>query len=424
MSGKTTLYLRNLLQNLGPGLLFASAAIGTSHLVLSTRAGANYGAQMLLVIILANLFKYPFFEFGVRYTGATQQTLLHGYLRQGRWVLMLYLLVNLLTMFVIIAALTVVTAGLLANIFAVEHFNLQLASVGLLAGITTILIIGQYRFLEKSLKYIIALLFLAVMLAFVIALSNGMPARSPNFVTPNIFSEGGLILLVMLTGWMPTAVEASSWPSLWAVAHARARGQLVDLKSSLQEFNAGYLLTAFLGLVFLGLGAFTLYGSGQQLSGQPVAFSRQLMHLFTENIGGWAYWVVAIAAFAAMFSTCFTAQDAAGRVNMENIRLLFYSHKSNFNERRSYILLLLLISLMSFGLISWFVKDLGFLVELATSISFMIAPLVGFLNLRAIRSTQIPKEARPPRWMIVLAWLGMIFLGGFALFYAWFRWFS
>lgn len=45
----------------GPGILIASAAIGGSHLVASTQAGALYGWQLAIIILLANFFKYPFF---------------------------------------------------------------------------------------------------------------------------------------------------------------------------------------------------------------------------------------------------------------------------------------------------------------------------------------------------------------------------
>jgi len=46
----------------------ASAAIGGSHLVASTQAGALYGWQLALIIVLTNLFKYPFFRFSAHYT--------------------------------------------------------------------------------------------------------------------------------------------------------------------------------------------------------------------------------------------------------------------------------------------------------------------------------------------------------------------
>ena len=68
--------LRGLLQSLGPGLLFAGAAIGVSHLVQSTRAGATYGFALVWVVLLANLLKYPFFEFGPRYAAATGDSVL------------------------------------------------------------------------------------------------------------------------------------------------------------------------------------------------------------------------------------------------------------------------------------------------------------------------------------------------------------
>lgn len=69
----------SLLKKLGPGLLFAGAAIGVSHLVLSTRAGANFGFGLIWALLLVNLFKYPFFQYGPRYAMATGESLLEGY---------------------------------------------------------------------------------------------------------------------------------------------------------------------------------------------------------------------------------------------------------------------------------------------------------------------------------------------------------
>ena len=38
------------LKSIGPGLLYPGAAVGVSHLVQSTRAGAKYGLIMILVV--------------------------------------------------------------------------------------------------------------------------------------------------------------------------------------------------------------------------------------------------------------------------------------------------------------------------------------------------------------------------------------
>lgn len=59
----------------GPGILMATAAIGGSHLISSTQAGALYGWQLAIMIILANVFKYPFFRFGTDYVYDLCQTL-------------------------------------------------------------------------------------------------------------------------------------------------------------------------------------------------------------------------------------------------------------------------------------------------------------------------------------------------------------
>ncbi len=55
------------LKSLGPGLLFAGAAIGVSHLVQSTRAGADFGFGLiwaLVIVVYIPLFFHAFF--GIR----------------------------------------------------------------------------------------------------------------------------------------------------------------------------------------------------------------------------------------------------------------------------------------------------------------------------------------------------------------------
>ena len=54
--------INHILKKLGPGLLFAGAAIGVSHLVQSTKAGAEFGFGLIWALIIANLFKYPLTE--------------------------------------------------------------------------------------------------------------------------------------------------------------------------------------------------------------------------------------------------------------------------------------------------------------------------------------------------------------------------
>ena len=123
--------LQRFLKSLGPGILFAGAAIGGSHLIQSTRAGANYGFNLILLIIMINFLKYPFFEFGQRYTAATQQNLLVGYGTLGRWVLYLYLFLTLVTAFPTVAAVSFINANIATYIIGATISPL-VVSIGLL----------------------------------------------------------------------------------------------------------------------------------------------------------------------------------------------------------------------------------------------------------------------------------------------------
>lgn len=71
------------LKAMGPGILMASAAVGGSHIVSSTQAGGSYGWSLLLLVILAHVFKYPFFRFGAEYTADTGKTLVEATPKKG-----------------------------------------------------------------------------------------------------------------------------------------------------------------------------------------------------------------------------------------------------------------------------------------------------------------------------------------------------
>ena len=112
-----------VISRLGPGLLFAGAAIGVSHLVQSTRAGADFGFGLIWALILVNLFKYPFFQYGPRYAIVTGESLLDGYYKIGKFFLIAYFVLNILTMFTIQTAVTIVTAGLASSLFGFTDNN-------------------------------------------------------------------------------------------------------------------------------------------------------------------------------------------------------------------------------------------------------------------------------------------------------------
>jgi len=409
---------KTFIKNLGPGLLFASMAIGTSHLVLSTKAGAQYGWLMIIPIVLANIFKYPFFEFGVRYTHLTDKTLIEGYLNRGKGYLWFYAVITLITTFTILAALYTVTAGLFKNLFRLEEISLTIIALGLFVFISLLLIIGRYRFLENSLKLVVSILFVALLVTTILVVYNGQVDVTPNFKPTPLFNEAGILFLIGLMGWMPTTVEASSWVSLWSIEKWKGANSKPTLKQALQEFNTGYALTAVLAIFFLTIGCMTLYGTGTELSGNGVVFADQVVRLFTTHIGPWAYVFIAVSAFATMFSTCMTAHDAVARVSLDIIGLLYQKPKK-LRNRKNFSITIIVLALVNFVVIAAFSANMGQLVALATFVSFVVAPIIGYMNLKNVMSDDLPKENKPKKWLQTLTYFGILFLTCFSLLYFW-----
>lgn len=408
------------LKTMGPGILFASTAIGVSHLVQSTRAGADYGFALVPFILAANVFKYPFFEYGSRYANATGESLIDGYHRLGKWMSWLYFFITLGSMFFVTAAVGAVTSGFLQNLFGLQGMG-NWPTIVLFAGCALILIGGKYGLLDSLIKVIGAVLLLSTLLAFALAMGKGSGQVPENFKSPDLWSPASLGFIVALMGWMPTAVDLSTWNSLWTVARIRQTGYRPSLKETLLDFNLGYIISAVLALCFVTLGAYMLYGSGKALPESPGQFSHAVVGMFTNFIGNWSYFIIAASAFSIMFGTCIAVFDGYARALERNTELLFMGVKSGeVNEDKSkvmYSLTLVVVSLGSFGIIYFFADKMKPLVDLATVISFLIAPVIAAINFRLVTGKYVAPEFHPKLWLKVLSWLGLIFLLGFAVVY-------
>ncbi|MCZ6521971.1 MAG: divalent metal cation transporter [Bacteroidetes bacterium] len=405
-----------ILKTLGPGILFASTCIGVSHLVQSTRAGAVYGFSLLLVVVLANIFKYPFFEFASRYTNATGKSIIDGYFTKGRWILLLYFLITLPSMFVVTAAVTFVTSGLLANLIPIQA-STDLWTAIILFVCIVVLALGRYRFLDQLLKVVGVVLLLSTLTAFFSVLLHGRAEPIQEFIPPRVLDPAGIIFLIALMGWMPTAVDISTWISLWAEAKIKESGFHPTLRESSIDFNFGYWASAFLAICFLTLGSYIIYGTGIELSNSSPKFAEQLINMFTTAIGKWSYYVIALAALCTMFSTSITVVDGYARAVTRTISLLF-----NFREqgnRLPFISITIVLGIGTYLVVSQYLNNLKQLVDLATIVSFVIAPLAGYLNYYVIFSQEIKPEYRPPLWLKNLALMGLVFLTIFTFIFVW-----
>lgn len=401
----------------GPGLILAAAAIGVSHLVQSTRAGADYGFSLIWAVVLASLMKYPFLEYGPRYANATGESLIAGYKKLGGGALWIYILFTLGTMFAIQAAVTIVTASLAVELTGLDLPLLAWSCVILLICVG-VLFKGQYSALDSFIKMVMVVLTVSTVIAFIVAVTDG----STRSVTqaPSVWNVAGVTFLIALMGWMPIPIDAAAWHSLWTLERERQTHHKSSLKESLLDFNIGYVGATILALIFLALGAMVMFGSEISFSSSGAAFARQFIDLYTTTLGEWAHWIIITCAFTTMFSTTLTVTDSYPRVGEEIIREL-RGRESAYPEALQYRYLLFYISVISILVLFITGSRFTYIIDLATSLSFLTAPALAFINYRLLFSEHTPQEARPPFWLKGLSWLGILFLTAFALLFFYWR---
>ena len=407
-------------QVLGPGILFASTAIGVSHLVQSTRAGALVGFGLVWAVVAANLAKYPFFEFGSRFANATGESLIEGYRSISKTAAVTYLIITIGTCFFVMGAIGIVTASFLDNLFGISAaFELNATpavAIGVFATATTLLSWGQYKALDSLIKLIAGVLLISTVGAFMAALFHTpLSAVPPPPIDFTPWSGAGLAFLIALMGWMPTAVDLSSWNSIWTLERIEQTGYHPPLKDTLREFNVGFVFSALLALLFLGLGALLFYAHEVKFPEGTAAFASGVVHLYTQAIGSWSWWIIATAAFSAMLGTCIACLDGYARSLARSIATLTGSGRTK--RRRNERFSLFGIALGALILILAFPDDITILVDIATTLSFLVAPIVAGANLFLVTRKEFPKEARPPLWMIILSWCGLLFLTSFSLLF-------
>lgn len=408
--------LSSFLKTAGPGILFASTAIGVSHLVQSTRAGADYGLLLIGFVVLAMTMKYAFFEYGSRYANVTQTSIIDGYKKLGRPALWLYFLLTIASMFFVTGAVGFVTAGFFENLFGIDFLG-EWTVVILFAICVSILAVGKYGALDGLIKIIAIVLVVSTVSAFLLTLWNGPVEPVSNFVPNDLWTSSGIFFLLALMGWMPTAVDLSSWNSLWTLERMKQTNYRPNLKETLFEFRLAYVITGILAVMFVTLGAFIFYGSGQELPNNNAQFAQKVVTLYTQTIGDWSYVIISASAFTVMFGTILAIFDGYSRSLHRTIELLFSKNNEivQTKYRPVYVVILLVLAIGSLVVVLQFGNDLHSLVDFATVLSFVIAPVIAIFNYKLVRGKHLEKQWWPSSFLQGLSIAGIVFLISFAV---------
>ena len=397
----------------GPGLLWAAAAIGVSHLVQSTRAGADAGFALAGVILLALILKYPFFEYGPRYAAATGESLVEGYNRIGRWALWLYFGITLSTALIIQVAIVLFTSFLLQTAFGIP---LPLPAVAALLILTCagLLRVGRFRGLDGTIKLVLVLL--AVSTLFAAALAVPRADLSTLAFWPPASAAVPFAFILALAGWMPSAIDVAVWSSVWTLAKNRDTGTTASVAHALLDFRIGYVATGILAFAFLLLGAGVMFHAGTSFSNAGTQFSLQLVDLYSQTLGAWTRPIVLVAVVTTMFSTALTVIDGFPRVIARSIAVIRAHGPARAADDTGpvYWVSGAILGAATVLVVIRFAGSLTSMVDFATIVSFLTAPILGYLNLRVVTGSNVAPEHRPGRALVWWSHAGLVLLGGTA----------
>ena len=398
------------LAKLGPGLMLAAAAVGVSHLVHATRAGAGFGLSLVWLVILISILKYPAFRFAVDYASQTDRSLVHAYSKLGRVALAWLSVAIAVDFFVATTAVALVTAGLFISVFDLPFSGPQVA-IGLCLVTAAILINGHYVKAERIVKLLVLLFSVLVLVATFLALpelgSNGR----------GLFGELNpgwplAAFVIAMAGWMPMPLSGSIFLSMWAREKKAASSVAIGHKAALTDLRFGWVLTVVLAVCFVLLGAAILFQTDRVAPASAGDFATELLSIFTSAIGAWSYSLIAIAAIAVMWSGVFALMDALPRVSARIADHIAGRAESGASRYATFLLIqfvgvtLILLFLMS---------NFGTFIDFATSAGFISAPALAYFNYRAVTSAEIATRYQPTRSLLVWHWIGFAAMTFFAL---------
>lgn len=396
---------RNLLAILGPGILYTAAAVGVSHLVYATRAGAVYGLAMIPFILFFCLLKYPALRFGNEFAAATGHSLVDSYIGFGRWTLWLFGLSQILNMVFIVAAIGLVTTALINAVLGYS-VRLLVNNGALLLISAVILVTGRYHILERLSKAIVALFTILILMATFSALFK-LKLNNLNVGCVN-FNAATLLYVVAMAGYMPTPLDASVLQSLWARAKADDCSCEFSVSDARLDFNIGFITTVILAICFVLLGMVVMYSNGIPPEENSIGFANQVIRLFTELVGNWAYYPIGVAAITVMFSTLLTVMDGYPRVIEALVTDLIPETGGKFMGRRFYDWIMLFLVLASLVVISVFMKSFQAFIDMTSVIAFLVGPFIAWLNHRSMFGNRIPAEIQPGP--VIRIWSGTALL--------------
>jgi len=414
----TTLW--GALRRVGPGLILASAIVGSGELIATTVLGAEFGYSLLWLILLSCVIKIVVQHEMGRYAIATGETALESFDRvrgprwRVSWVVWLWFAMLLLSIFAV--------GGMLGAIGEVLHMIFPAVSITAwvwIVNLATIvlLIFGRYSLVEHvSMGLVASFTVLTVSCAAVLLKSPQYfswadVAGGLSFSLP----EGGLVTAIAVFGI--TGVGASElviYP-YWCIEKGyarfagpqdgspgwkrRAEGWVgvmgVDIISSLLIYTVSTV-------AFYLLGAGVLHGMGVVPVGSEMV--DMLSNMFTATLGPSSRLLFLAGAVAVFYSTVFAATAAHSRLCADFVSLIGVFDKRNYAARLIATRISVVVLLGLPATIFMFIREPVVMVTIGGVAEALMLPVIAFSTVY-LHHIHLPKSIVPKGWITLALWI-------------------
>lgn len=300
------------IRNVGPGAFVVAAFIGPGTVTTCTLAGANFGFKLLWAIVFATVATIILQEMTARLGVVTQQGLGES-LRKifadspARWPLFILITLALYMGNAAYEAGNLSGAALgLQAVFDSDASVFRWFIVGISGAAGMLLWQGTYRYIERILLSLVALMALSFVTTFVIVRPD-IAALAQGLVIPTI-PGGALTVVIALIG--TTVVPYNLF------LHAAAAKEKWQSESDLADARTDTAISIGLGgvitILIVSTAAASFFGSGLQ-----IASAGDMASQFEPLFGRFSRYLLGLGFLAAGLSSAITAPLATAHVMTE-----------------------------------------------------------------------------------------------------------
>lgn len=351
-------WLGFLQEHFGPAILWAVVGIGANTVILAPTIGAQYGLFGLWIVALVFLVKWGGWELGIRYSYVTGRNPVEGYRSlpgPDNWGLWFTFIIYLIFWTVITGSVAGGAASFLTAA-APDVIDIELTFIqwylALIAVIGTFVFFSSYIWLERLLKFAVAILALLIILGVLISPPTSSATASTLVTAPDFTDPQFIALFVGMAAYAPIGLSSTVVIGSWTMAKEQGAIQLREedrdpkapqyreyvtawLRTGMRDYNLAFAFSFLLIASAILLATSTLWTAGMVPQDEEVPLV--IGSLLESAYGQWAFYVMIAGAIAALTSTVLGNIDAISRVCSDILVSASDTAKNKKRWRRSLV---------------------------------------------------------------------------------------